>query len=160
MPRRNRNANRTHSKHRRGWRITPLSEQAWVRAMNPRFDEQAGSAKVDAVVVLACVIAISVTALVLMVGWFAPASAKAIEITGPVDNYPTEARNPFIWVEHVQGRWHYAERADNSEWMVTRCRYEDSRNCYWNAKHRGNKRGKSFINLRGEIIRVVYRMQP
>lgn len=27
------------------------------------------------------------------------------------------------------------------------CEYEDSTMCYWDAQHRGNHRGESFVNL-------------
>lgn len=32
------------------------------------------------------------------------------------------------------------------------CRYEDSDNCYWNAKVQGNKIGESFIRYKGQVI--------
>ena len=36
-----------------------------------------------------------------------------------------------------------------SVWRVAPCRFEDSNNCYWNARKRGNGRGTSFVTLRG-----------
>ncbi len=99
-------------------------------------------------------------AVSLSLGLAPSASAKAVELQAPVADYPSEARNPVIYVKHVQGRWHYAELADGSQWAVTRCRYEDSRNCYWNARVRGNGEGRSFVDLRGVMHRVDTRMQP
>lgn len=32
------------------------------------------------------------------------------------------------------------------------CKYEDSANCFWNAKKKGNGKGRSFIDLRGTAI--------
>lgn len=40
---------------------------------------------------------------------------------------------------------------DGSLWRFTPCKYEDSRNCFWWAPARGNKRGWSFINLKGTV---------
>lgn len=37
-----------------------------------------------------------------------------------------------------------------SLWRVMPCRYEDSNNCYWDARNRGNGRGTSFVVIRGK----------
>lgn len=34
---------------------------------------------------------------------------------------------------------------------VRPCRYEDSDNCVWDARHRGNHRGTSYIVLHGTV---------
>lgn len=37
-----------------------------------------------------------------------------------------------------------------SVWLVEPCGYEDSQNCYWTAKSRGNGKGRSFVTLKGK----------
>ena len=32
------------------------------------------------------------------------------------------------------------------------CAYEDRDNCYWDAAHRGNGQGQSFVSLNGQVI--------
>lgn len=72
-----------------------------------------------------------------------PANAKAVQVEQAEVERPH--RNPVLYVEHVQRRWFYVELADGSTWMVTRCRHEDSNNCWWNARTRGNGEGRSFV---------------
>lgn len=123
-------------------------EQVYRYVMDARPESGSLTVRIAAVV---CVIAGLLGATV------AQADARAVRIDAPETE---QTRNPVIWVEHVQTRWYYVELYDGSEWMVTRCRYEDSHNCYWNAKKRGNHRGHSFVDLRGNVHRVDYRFQP
>lgn len=37
-----------------------------------------------------------------------------------------------------------------SKWRVVPCKWEDSRNCYWDARSRGNGHGRSFVTLKGK----------
>lgn len=37
-----------------------------------------------------------------------------------------------------------------STWRVAPCRYEDSNNCHWDARKRGNGHGRSFVTLKGK----------
>lgn len=37
-----------------------------------------------------------------------------------------------------------------SLWSVGPCRHEDSNNCYWDARSRGDRRGSSFVTLKGK----------
>lgn len=37
-------------------------------------------------------------------------------------------------------------------WVTDPCKMEDSRNCYWDARHRGNGKGRSFFDLHGTAI--------
>lgn len=37
---------------------------------------------------------------------------------------------------------------------ITPCQVEDSVNCHWNAKERGNGQGTSFLNVLGYVIPV------
>lgn len=138
-----------------------IGDLAYVRSMNPHADErERGSA--DTIVVGTLVVLISAVAVVLGLLWFAPpADARAVMIDPHMSSqFHSTGPNPFIYVEHSHRRWYYAERYDTSEWMVTRCRYEDSRNCYFNAKKRGDGKGRSFINLKGRIVYVNTAMQP
>ena len=48
----------------------------------------------------------------------------------------------------------YVEFRDGSAWHFTPCKEEDSRNCFWWAPKRGNGKGKSFVDLRGKVIRL------
>lgn len=162
MPRNNRNTVKSHRRSQRPkWARNPLSvlneaeRSTLSRVINAR-PEQVGSATIRVVAGLALIL----TAMIGTVITAPEADARAVEIHGPRYDLDPDARNPFIWVEHVQRRWHYAERVDGSEWMVTRCRYEDSRNCYWNAQKRGNHRGRSFIDINGETFYVVTKLQP
>lgn len=41
--------------------------------------------------------------------------------------------------------------------IATVCKYEDSRNCVWDARHRGNGEGRSFINRNGKITFISHR---
>ena len=34
------------------------------------------------------------------------------------------------------------------------CKYEDSRNCIWDASKRGNGKGQSFIDIDGKTIKI------
>lgn len=49
-------------------------------------------------------------------------------------------------------------RTNVPRWLITPCKYEDSRNCYWNAGEAGNGRGHSFysIPVKGGGTCVVY----
>jgi hypothetical protein len=37
-----------------------------------------------------------------------------------------------------------------SVWLLEPCGYEDSNNCYWTARSRGNGKGRSFVTLKGK----------
>lgn len=92
------------------------------------------------------ILAIACTATILLAP--APAEAKAVMVQPGIAYF--EGREPVLYVNHVaHTRWFYVEIANNETWMVTRCRQEDSRNCWWDAKRRGNGVGHSFVNLRG-----------
>jgi hypothetical protein len=38
--------------------------------------------------------------------------------------------------------------------LMKPCKFEDSHNCYWDAKTRGNGRGRSFVDLAGVVYYV------
>ena len=88
--------------------------------------------------------------LTILVGLAAPvvwnatqADARVVQLEEP--EFEQMGRNPVLYVERVTRRWFYIELSDGSTWMVTRCRHEDSNNCWWDAKRRGNGEGRSFV---------------
>lgn len=78
---------------------------------------------------------------------------RLVQIEGP--EFEQMGRNPVMYVEYVHRKWFLAELSDGSTWMVTRCRHEDSRNCWWNAQRRGNGEGRSFLNIHGHYHKAV-----
>lgn len=51
-----------------------------------------------------------------------------------------------------------ASPAEAGPHMPRPCKYEDSNNCFWDARHMGNGRGKSFIvNRAGEVTYISHR---
>lgn len=88
--------------------------------------------------ILAAIVAATVTTT-------APADADAHTYynVGRVAGHPgCSTTLPRVIRAHVQclDGWHRT---------LVRCAEEDSRNCYWNAAHRGNGRGRSFIDVHG-----------
>lgn len=65
---------------------------------------------------------------------------------------------PVRKVAHVRVTYVQRERTNRlsiefntgSLWSVRPCRYEDSKNCYWDARSRGNGKGRSFVTLKGK----------
>lgn len=65
---------------------------------------------------------------------------------------PTPDRDPDLWVYKVTPLKN--DRLDVTlsngyRDVITPCRVEDGRRCYWLAHERGNKAGRSFIVMRG-----------
>lgn len=54
--------------------------------------------------------------------------------------YVQQTRTDRLWIEFNTG----------SLWSVRPCRFEDSNNCYWAARSRGNGTGRSFVTLKGK----------
>jgi hypothetical protein len=54
--------------------------------------------------------------------------------------YVQPTRTDRLWIEFNTG----------SLWSVRPCRFEDSNNCYWDARSRGNGKGRSFVTLKGK----------
>lgn len=96
---------------------------------------------------------ILVVAVLLMIGVaVVDASAKAVRI----EKRDTAVTKTLAYVEPFKVRKGtpkrlYVEFSDGSSWVFTPCKYEDSRNCFWWAPARGNKRGHSFLDLRGTV---------
>lgn len=52
------------------------------------------------------------------------------------------------------GLWLSPGRAYSSEDQTTTlrpCVYEDSSDCFWDARKRGNHKGRSFVNIDGHV---------
>lgn len=79
------------------------------------------------------------------IGGTAPAEARVVQLTKP--QIEKIGHDPVMYVKHVKGPWLYIELADGSSWMATPCKYEDGRNCWWNAKRRGNHHGRSYLTI-------------
>lgn len=100
-------------------------------------------------------LAVLVTALLLCIGLTAmlapPANARIIRYVFPRIAYVKVDRVDYAqWLG--KGHGYFAEVRDGRGWEMTPCKYEDSRNCLWDARHRGNGIGRSFINIRGRVI--------
>jgi len=54
--------------------------------------------------------------------------------------YVQQTRTDRVWIEFNTG----------SLWSVRPCRFEDSNNCYWDARAHGNGKGRSFVTLKGK----------
>lgn len=59
----------------------------------------------------------------------------------PVKTGPMRDK-PALWVKLSNGQ----------NRVLTPCRYEDGRKCYWVADVRGNRRGQSFVVMSGHIF--------
>lgn len=60
-------------------------------------------------------------------------------------------RKITYWEQVSKGHT-YIELNNGAAFDLVPCKYEDSRNCYWDAKTRGNKTGRSFADIRGKAI--------
>lgn len=93
-------------------------------------------------------IALVVVSLGLTFGLVGVANAQIAMIDGP--DQEVMRHNYITSHVHIKGtRWTYVTLRDGSEWAASPCRQEDSRNCWWNARVRGNGLGTSFLNLNG-----------
>jgi len=154
MPRKNRFTVKTLRRPQRSKHLLN-DEQAYWRTMHPRPDER-GAARI--VIGLALILVGLVAAVVT-----APqANARAVEIrpAHPKSNEWCHTKCPVLYVEHVQGQWYWIELADNSAWMVTRCRNDEitgrpHQSCWWNARTMGNGEGHHFLVLDGRKHRTV-----
>lgn len=68
-----------------------------------------------------------------------------------------------VWVSKIdplttatgRPRW-YVTWSDGKRRVLNPCRYEDGRNCFWQADKVGNKIGDSFVVSRGQIWFIWY----
>ena len=75
----------------------------------------------------------------------------------PATSDPERVRVTYI--EQVGPRRGYVvELNTGAVWRLPRCRVEDGRNCLWDAGRFGNGIGRSFVDIRGELVRVGPRM--
>lgn len=74
----------------------------------------------------------------------------------PADRSPRTVR--VVYVEQAMpGRW-MVELNNGASYRLPGCRFEDSRNCVWDAGTRGNGRGRSFTDVGGELYRIPARL--
>lgn len=149
MPRNNRNTVKHHRTEQRSKVLRALTllgeaeRSTLSRVINAR-PEQVGRASMRLVIGLLLV----ATALAFAAFAAPRANARVVNVDGP--EREVIRHNYVAYHTHVTGtRWTYLRLRDGSEWMATRCRQEDSRNCWWNAATRGTGEGTSFLNING-----------
>lgn len=93
-------------------------------------------------IVYACLAALVAAMLALVL---APSTARAAEAS---DLYVART-------EQVTGTNLLSVTLSNGAHAVlTPCRFEDGRNCYWDASVRGNHRGRSLIVMKGHVFKM------
>lgn len=113
-------------------------------------------------------IATAVAATFAALALVGPASADVIQ-TEPADRLPVTSTY-VTYAEMYQRVWPSLGTAPRntlivdfntgSQYEFTACKYEDSNNCFWNAKKRGNGEGRSFVTLRNKTYTVPARFMP
>lgn len=78
-----------------------------------------------------------------------PTAANAVQIE-PADREVTTTRATYV--EPVGERKLYVELNNGATYRLNPCRYEDGRQCYWDADSAGNGKGHSFISVAGKVI--------
>lgn len=81
--------------------------------------------------------------------WISPGRAYAIQVE---PSTRTVERVRVTYVEPVAHRRVFLELNNGAAYIMRPCRYEDSHGCYWNARTRGNHAGRSFVNVRGDVL--------
>jgi hypothetical protein len=78
------------------------------------------------------------------------ADAKAIQL----DERDHGGKVRVELVRHTEDRWHYVRLTNGAEWMMTRCAYWNSINCWFDAEVRTHAPVKSrpYININGRTI--------
>lgn len=111
-------------------------------------------------------IAVLITSLAL-VGLSTPAEARVVQISKPkvskVEKWGKARANtlkraePYHFTHTKKGKnprrlavvlW------SGAEYVVTPCKSEDSKNCFWWASTRGNGAGEAFVNIKGKTHRL------
>lgn len=90
-----------------------------------------------------------IAALAMVGGVAAPASAKAFHVER-ADHHVKHVKITY-W-QQIRPRRYYVELNNGATYVATPCKYEDSRNCFWDAGNFGNRIGYSFLDLRGHAI--------
>lgn len=95
-----------------------------------------------------------IVATVLALGGLTLVSQPAQAATGAVRlEAPVRSASPvkFVGVKYVSSTRVHVRFNTGSKWSVPTCKHEDSSNCYWDAKRRGNGHGRSFVALKGKV---------
>lgn len=76
--------------------------------------------------------------------------------SSPADAAKPKPRSQVVTVQQVGHNNQFAIVLKNGvTWVVPACKYEDSRNCWWDAGRSGNKQGRSFADLNGKVHRLA-----
>lgn len=75
------------------------------------------------------------------------AQASAVRLEPPVRHAKT-VKVSYVHKSKHDPKW--IEFNTGSLWSVRACKHEDSNNCYWSAKRRGDGKGRSFVTLHGK----------
>lgn len=67
----------------------------------------------------------------------------------PADRNVTRVR--VTYVEPIGARRLFVELNNGAAYRLNPCRYEDGRQCYWDADDRGNGVGRSFVAVSGRV---------
>lgn len=100
-------------------------------------------------IVYACMIALVAAMLALVL---APSTARAAGVGDPT---PPPRGLYVARTEQVIGTNLLSVTLSNGAHAVLKpCRFEDGRNCYWDASIRGNHRGRSLIVMKGHVFKM------
>ena len=101
--------------------------------------------------------AFALTVVVLLAATL-PANARATRVWPAVTAVPAaELHVKRVHISPSSGVLH-VRLSNGARWRLTPCKHEDSRDCYWNARKRGNGIGRSFIDLRGTAYTIPARL--
>lgn len=94
---------------------------------------------------------VAVAILGALIGlWISPGRAYAVQLE-PADRHVETVR--VTYVEPAIGPQDlYVELNNGATYALKPCRFEDGRQCYWDADARGNGVGSSFIVVSGRVI--------
>lgn len=91
----------------------------------------------------------AVTALAASILSLTAGTAAAVQLES-ADRDVTRVR--VTYVEPIGARKLYVELNNGATYRLNPCRYEDGRNCYWDARTAGNGRGHSFVAVSGRLV--------
>lgn len=77
-------------------------------------------------------------------------AGQSVRLDAPIAPHIRHAKR-IVDVDYVRHGRAVVTFRDGSRWNFAPCRYEDSRNCHWNAAKRGNHVGRSLVDLRGHV---------
>jgi hypothetical protein len=81
----------------------------------------------------------------------ADAAPRAVRLEPPV-RHVKHVKVTYVHKSKSYPKW--VEFNTGSLWSLPRCKHEDSRNCFYDAKRRGNGKGRSFADIKGKTYYV------